>query len=496
MSLKKSVRFKGTLALKLTLWYSVLYSASVLAAFTIIYILIHNLVYKHRDHSLAAEIKEFTMIQADGGLEKVDAGIHWEVGSEGADQIFLRILSLEGAELLRSDMTAWKGLPPADRSVERLLAGGADHVFETLRLSGQSHPVRVISGHIGNGLILQFGQSLEEDESFLEILRDVFIPLMFGATLLAAVCGWFMAKRALSGVEEVTRTALEISKGAFERRVTVNKQEAEVTLLASAFNTMLERINTLFCEMKEMNNNIAHDLRTPLARIRGAAEMALTGDVSVEESKLAAAEMIEECDRLMGVINTMLDIAEAEAGLDGPKRRPVDMTRVILNACNLFMPVAEEKGIDLTNSSAGQCVVMADERMLQRLVSNLIDNALKYTPTGGKIAISASTQDEHVMVRLQDSGVGISSKDMPFIFDKFYRCDRSRAAYGSGLGLSLSKAIVASHGGAIKVDSRIGEGTTFTVRLPRAGESENLEVATKKSLGAEIKAGVRIKPKE
>jgi signal transduction histidine kinase len=288
------------------------------------------------------------------------------------------------------------------------------------------------------------------------------------------MCGWFMAKRALSGVAEVTRAALEISKGAFERRVTVKDQEAEVTLLASAFNTMLDRINTLFREMKEMNNNIAHDLRSPLARIRGAAEMALTSDISAEEGKVAAAGMIEECDRLLGMINTMLDIAEAEAGMDGPKRRPVDMAQVILNACNLFMPVAEEKGIDMTNASAGGGLVMADARMLQRLVSNLLDNALKYTPAGGKVSISTLTQDEHVIVRLQDSGIGISEKDLPHIFDKFYRCDRSRAAYGSGLGLSLSKAIVATHGGVIDVASRFGEGTTFTVTLPRATESETL----------------------
>jgi signal transduction histidine kinase len=202
--------------------------------------------------------------------------------------------------------------------------------------------------------------------------------------------------------------------------------------------------------------------------------MALTSDTSAEESKVVAAGMIEECDRLLGMINTMLDIAEAEAGMDGPKRRPVDMAQVILNACNLFMPVAEEKGIDMTNASAGGCVVMADARMLQRLVSNLLDNALKYTPTGGKVAISALTQAEHMIIRVQDSGIGISEKDLPHIFDKFYRCDRSRAAFGSGLGLSLSKAIVTTHGGVIEVASRFGEGTTFTVTLPRATESETL----------------------
>jgi heavy metal sensor kinase len=465
-------KLKGTLAFRLTLWYSLLFGVSALIAFLAIFLLIRAVVYKQRDHSLASEIKEFTMIQAAGGLPEIEAGMRWEVGSEGAENIFLRIFSEDGQVVTVTDLSAWRGLPSAGVSLVRLKAAGADHLFETLRLPDQPYATRVATGTIGNGLMLQFGQSMEEDEVFLDILRNVFVPLMVGVTLLAALSGWFLARRALAGVREVTQAAVEISQGDFERRVTVKANEAEIALLTTAFNHMLDRINALFREMKEMNNNIAHDLRSPLSRIRGAAEMALTTVTSMDEHKVIAADMIEDCDRLMGMINTMLDIAEAEAGMADPQWAVVDMAQVIGNARELFLPVAEEKEIGLTTEGAVGCRVRVDARMLQRLVGNLLDNALKYTPAGGKVAISAWAQNENVYLRVRDTGIGISEKDLPRIFDKFYRCDRSRAEHGSGLGLSLAKAIVASHGGAIEVVSQPGQGASFTVSLPRAAAAE------------------------
>jgi heavy metal sensor kinase len=469
MSSKRRLELKGTLALRLSLWYALLFGVSALIAFMALYLLIRSVVYSQRDQSLRAEIKEFTMIREAGGLPELRAGMKWEVGSEGMDNIFLRLFSEQDGLVAETDLSAWSGLPPADPALARLKTAG-EPVFDTLRLSGQPYPTRMITAAIGDGLVLQFGQSIEEDRLFLEILLGVFVPLMGGITLLAALSGWFLARRALAGVTEVAQAAVEISNGNFERRVAVKDHGAEIVLLATAFNHMLDHIDILFREMKEMNNNIAHDLRSPLARIRGAAEMALTTVTSMEESKAVAAGMIEDCDRLMGMINTMLDIAEAEAGMAEPKWAVVDMAEVIGNARDLFLPVAEEKEIVLTTEAAVGCRVRADARMLQRVVGNLLDNALKYTPVGGAVTISAWLQNENVMLRVRDSGIGISEKDLPRIFDKFYRCDRSRAEHGSGLGLSLVKAIVASHGGAIDVVSQPGKGAAFTVTLPRAAD--------------------------
>jgi heavy metal sensor kinase len=318
---------------------------------------------------------------------------------------------------------------------------------------------------------LQFGESLKGDEEFLKIYKNVFTPMMVIITMMAALTGWLMARGALSGVEEITHTALQISKGAFDRRVTIKTRGLEIEQLATTFNYMLDRISTLFKEMKDINNHIAHDLRSPLARMRGAAEMALTTVTTSEEFQAIAAGMIEDCDHLMGMINTMLDIAEAESGIVELKLSDVDIAQVIRNACDLFMPVAENNGIGIVSELAGGCVLCADPRMLQRMVGNLLDNALKYTPPGGTVTISATAEKQQVVITVSDTGIGISEKDLPHIFDKFYRCDTSRTLHGSGLGLSLVKAIVASHGGTITAASNPEGGSIFTVALPAASDS-------------------------
>ncbi|MFH0727182.1 MAG: HAMP domain-containing sensor histidine kinase [Pseudomonadota bacterium] len=468
MLLKKMLKLKGTLAFRLTLWYTGIFSISSLAAFLAFFLLIRSVINEQRDDELLKDLKEFSIMLSTGGVNKIKQAVAWEAGSEGVENVFLRVFSADGEELAGTDMSAWEWVYEESRSLAQLKAGSATHVFETLNAPGQSHQVRVICGYIGNGLMLQFGESLEEDEDFLRIYKNVFTPLMMIVTLMAALTGWMMAKSALAGVEEITHTALEISKGAFDRRVTIKDRGLEIEQLATTFNFMLDRINTLFKEMKETNNNIAHDLRSPLARMRGAAEMALTTVTTMEEYQAIAAGMVEDCDRLMGMINTMLDIAEAESGIVDLKLSEVDIARVIKNACDLFMPVAENNSVKIMTDLADGCFINADPRMLQRMVGNLLDNALKYTPPQGTVTISAAVENGQVILRISDTGIGISEKDLPRIFDKFYRCDASRTLHGSGLGLSLVKAIVTTHGGQIVASSHSGGGSIFAVTLPRS----------------------------
>ncbi len=285
--------------------------------------------------------------------------------------------------------------------------------------------------------------------------------------ILAALVGWLMAKRALTGVEEVTETAFEISKGALDERVTVKARGDEIDRLATTFNYMLDRINVLIREMREMSDNIAHDLRSPLARIRGAAEMALTTTPANEEHKLIAASMIEECDRLLGIINTMLDIAEAESGAAELTLEEVDIVGVIRKACELFQAIAEDNDVQIITDLPDRCVVYGEPRKLQRMVANLLDNALKNTPTAGNVTISVSAENGQVTLSVSDTGIGISENDLPHIFKRFYRCDRSRAQGGTGLGLSLVQAIARSHGGNVNAKSESGKGSTFTITLPQ-----------------------------
>jgi signal transduction histidine kinase len=219
--------------------------------------------------------------------------------------------------------------------------------------------------------------------------------------------------------------------------------------------------------VRQMNDNIAHDLRSPITRIRGLAEITLTGAQDLDAYRQMSESTIEECDRLLEMINTMLAISRTEAGVNARERKLIDFSALVQDACTLFQPLAEDKSITLLCNTEEDINVSGDRPMLQRLVANLVDNALKYTDAGGtiRVILHGNTGDA-VRLEVIDSGMGIASDEMPKLFDRFYRGDRSRTQSGTGLGLSLAQVIARSHGGRLSVQSDLGTGSTFTLELP------------------------------
>jgi signal transduction histidine kinase len=263
----------------------------------------------------------------------------------------------------------------------------------------------------------------------------------------------------------VTQTAEEISNGAYDRRVQIKGRVREIERLGASFNSMLDRIQSLLKSMKDINDNIAHDLRSPLARIRGIAEMNLLKEKSIDAYRDMAASTIEECDTLIGMINTMLDITEAEAGVNGVKAEEFELVALIQEACELFRPIADEKKINLKADLPESLTWISDRKKMQRIVTNLLENALKYTPVNGTVAVSAVAQNGEIHIHFKDTGIGISENDLPHIFERFYRGDRSRSQGGVGLGLSLVKAYTESMNGSIRVESTINQGSRFALRF-------------------------------
>jgi signal transduction histidine kinase len=217
-----------------------------------------------------------------------------------------------------------------------------------------------------------------------------------------------------------------------------------------------------------MSDNMAHDLRSPITRIRGIAEVTFSTGKSLAEYEAMAANTIEECDRLLDMINTMLMISKAEAGVDHLTREEINLTGVVQEACRLFEPTAEDKGIALSCHAPDESHFFGDMRMIQRMLSNLLDNAIKYTPSGGSVNVSVAENGAQVVISIKDTGIGISPRDIPHIFERFYRCDESRSQTGIGLGLSLARAIARAHGGDIATTSTPNQGSTFTVILPKS----------------------------
>lgn len=463
---KKQARLRHTLAFQLTVRSSAIFVVLSLAAFLVSYVLISSVIRGRTDQELLNEVKEFSVVLNSEGIEGVTHAIGLEAESEGVDKMFFRLMSAQGEELASSNMSTWRDIDISKSALASLANGASDRFFETLASKDHPRGVRILYGNLGAGNTVQLGRSLEDEEQFREVFQRVFASIMVFFIVFAVPIAWFTAKRALLGIEEVTQAALDISSGALERRVVVKRRSEEIDRLANTFNSMVERIHALVTGMREMTDNMAHDLRSPIARMRGSAEMILCTGKSIGDFEAFGAAVVEECDRLLEMVNTMLDISEAEAGAYKLRMEKIELTRVVGDACDLFQPVAEDKGIRIVFEGTDDFWVRGDMQKLQRMVANLLDNALKYTLSGGIITISVSCHGEQVSISFGDTGSGISNEDLPHIFERFYRCDRSRSQAGIGLGLSLAAAISRAHGGNITVMSELGKGSTFTVSLP------------------------------
>jgi heavy metal sensor kinase len=472
MFLKKPRSFWKTLAFRLTLWYAGIFTISSCIAFLLFYMLITSVVREKTDQELISQAGQFSTVLEARGLEAVQRFAFLEAQAAGVKKVFFRLLYPTGHAFSSSNMFYWEDIGIRKTAIERLLQGNR-HVFDTVILRNRRDKVRILYALIGPGIILQVGQSMENHSRIIEAFQRIFVATMALLIGLATGVGWFMARRAVSGVETITRTAQSVSGGTLEKRVPVKTRGDEIDQLAMTFNQMLDRIQTLVTEIKEMSDNIAHDLKSPLTRIRGIAEVTLTTGKSLNEYENMAASTIEECDRLLDMINTMLMISKTESGVDKLSREGIDLAGLVQEACELFEPTAEDKSITLSYDVPNKIHLVGDNRMIQRMLSNLLDNAIKYTPSGGTVSVSVSEDDERgVVITIKDTGIGISPGDLTRIFGRFYRCDQSRSQVGIGLGLSLARAIARAHGGDITVMSRLNQGSTFTITLPTPKPSE------------------------
>ena len=462
----RTPRLRNTLAFRLTLWYAGIFALSSCIAFLLFYTLITSVIRDRTDEELAGQVRRFAATLTSEGIDEVTKAAVIEAQAAGVRKVFFRLLYPSGVAFSSSNMAYWQDIAIQGNAIRQLLQGTGP-VFETVVIPGRKDEVRVLYAMLSPGIIVQVGEAMESYSRFLDAFKGIFIATMAFLIVLAAGVGWFMARRAVSGVEAVTRTARMISAGTIERRVPVKTRGDEIDQLAITFNQMLDRVETLLTELREMTDNIAHDLKSPVTRIRGVAEVTLTTGKSLGEYEAMAASTIEDCDRLLDMINTMLLISKTEAGVDKLNLEEIDLTHTVRDACELFRPSAEDKGITLSCETPEKLQVTGDVRMIQRMLSNLLDNGIKYTPPGGTVDVSVSKNGQHhVLISIKDTGVGISEPELSRIFERFYRGDQSRSQTGVGLGLSLARAIARAHGGDISVTSAPGQGSTFTVTLP------------------------------
>jgi heavy metal sensor kinase len=466
MSSRSSLDFMHTLAFRLTLWYAGIFAVSSCVAFLLFYALITSVIRDRTNQELLGQARKFGTILSTAGMEEVTKTAVLEAQAAGVRKVFFRLLYPNGVAFSSSNMSYWQNIAVDPRAIQALL-GGANSVFETIVIPDRKEEIRILYVRLSPGIIAQIGQTMESYSRFLDAFKGIFSGTMAFLIVLAAGIGWFMARRAVSGVEAVTHAARQISGGALDERVPVKERGDVIDQLALTFNQMLDRIQALLKEMKEMSDNIAHDLKSPIARIRGIAEVTLTTGKSVEEFEGMAESTIEECDRLLDMINTMLLISKTEAGMETPPCGEIDLSTLVRDVCELFEPSAEDAAIAFHCEIEEGIAFNGDTRMIQRMLSNLLDNAIKYTTTGGNVDVNLSRDRVgKIIIFVADTGIGISQEDLSHIFERFFRGDQSRTKPGIGLGLSLARAIARAHDGDISVNSSLGQGSTFTVTLP------------------------------
>jgi heavy metal sensor kinase len=415
------------------------------------------------DTEFSGDGSECVEIYRESGIEGLRREVFLETEGEGDEHVFIRVYSPEFKVVASSDLSRWQGLPEHTRQLE----AGRSERFKTIYLPGNPHRVRIFFQELGDGHLLQFGKILTDDEHLLQDFRRMFY-LSFAVMLLAGILfGFYLAKNALSGIQRVRRGADQMSRGDLSQRIALNGGSEEIRNLTHSFNRMQDRIQSLISELQNVTNNVAHDLRSPVTRMRGLAETTLTGGQNLEEYRDMAGAVVEECDRLVGMINIMLEIAETDAGLRPLAHAPVDMNEMVLDVAELYSSVANDKGIALTTKvPEGPLIVPGDRRCLQRALANLLDNAIKFTQQDGEVEVSAFAENRSIIVTITDNGPGIPADDLSRIYDRFFRGDQSRSSPGNGLGLSLVQSIIHAHGGEISVRNVANQGTRAKLSIP------------------------------
>ncbi len=461
---KKGSSFLRTTTFRLTFWYIVVFSALSVAVFLVVYVSLALRLQDQTDSELLDESTEFAALYREQGVKALQVEFTREAGARGTGRVLFQLRSSDGESLAYSDLSQWKEVGTS-RPAERIGQGNQPY-YRTLSLPGRRHKVRLLSMPISGGQRIEVGSSLQREEIILERYRETFGVALMVMVGCGGLFGFLLARKAMAGVQRVTDTATGIGRNDLGRRVPLADEGEEINALARAFNAMLERIEILLSEFRQVTDNVAHELRTPITRIRGMAETTLKGEDDLCEYKEMAASVIDGCDDLIEMIGTMLEIAKTDSGTVELDLVPLDVLELVEEAADLFTPMAEDKGIDIRlNKPYRTAMVIGDRRRLQRVASNLLDNAIKYTPHGGGITVSIEIEAGNVKVAIADTGIGINESDLPHIFERFYRCDHSRSTSGSGLGLSLALAIIHVHGGDITVQSS-EQGSTFSFFLP------------------------------
>ena len=424
-------------SLRLGLWYALLFLAGGASLLGLTYALLEASLRERDRELVTSAFEQYVQHYGRGGLQAL-------------------------SEAVAEDRMAGRN----EGLVVRLTGPGGQAVFASVPGSWEATGFEVASARLPDGTLFEVGKSSEARADILARFRARAVLAFLAVVLLGVGGGALLTRKALAPLRRLRAVLGGIVRtGQVSARVPVRSDGDPLDDLGQLANEMLDRIEALILGMKGSLDNVAHDLRTPLQRLRATAEGALREN-DADGARAALAACLEECDRVAATLTALMDISEAETGTMALRPEALDAASLLRETAELYEVTAEDKGITLATDASPELRVHGDRARLRQALANLTDNAVKYTPPGGHVWLRARREGNRIVFECADDGPGIGPEDLPHVFDRLYRSDRSRSQRGLGLGLSLVRAIARAHGGEATVSSAPAAGACFRVSLP------------------------------
>lgn len=459
-----------TIGARLTLWGAVGTFGVCTVLCAVLYAGVFFTLRDEIDTFIEGEVYEFLAGAKEhaGGDAALQDAIRRELGARTFGDLAFRLYDTNGRLLVTSETEDslaehWK---PDRLNPQR-------PTFETFSPTGSTKSYRLCSLRTtlddGRACIAQAGYAMDRMNASLADFRRIFGLALLLSVAASVLVGRFLALRSLRPLRLIASDARGINPDRLDQRIRSSGTHDELDQLVAAFNDLLTRTERYVTQLKQFTADASHEIRTPLAALRGSTEVALSSNRSSEELRQALEDNISRFERLQKIAEDLLLLTRLDAGECILQRKSVDLRPIIQDVVDLYRPLAEERGVRLAAVMNNRLTVEADGDRIKQVVCNLVDNAIKYTPRGGRVAVSASTREDGASITVEDTGAGISGENLSRVFDRFYRTDQARSSTnggGTGLGLSICRSITEAHGGRITIRSDVGRGTSVHVLLP------------------------------
>ncbi len=426
-------------------------------------------IQKNQSAEIQREVRELVRLQKTRGIRTVANAVQILARRAGPGIYYLgddegRML-VGNVSNFPSQVLSQNGIHTFDYSLEQAFPNSGK------RRKHRSGYALVSSTQLDGGFRLIVGRDIVERRGYTSIIFRGFLFGVIGIVILSLVTGGLTAMRVLKRIDSISDTSDKIISGNMSLRIPVTKKDDEFDRLATSLNDMLDRIEKLMVGLKDVTDNVAHDLKTPLTRMRNKAEAALRNGVSAKERKAALQTTIDESDQLIRTFNALLMISRVEAGAPSGAFSVFDVSEVAKDIAELYAPVAEDAGIKLKIEAPETINITANRELIGQALVNLIENAIKYAGAGKakakQILLSVKEEDEQVTIEVSDNGVGIAKEDRDRVVERFVRLEKSRTEAGSGLGLSLVGAVAKLHKGKLILKDN-EPGLRAIIKMPKA----------------------------